>query len=214
MNYKVEIAENLLQIKAIKLSPQKPFTWASGIKSPIYCDNRVTLSHPAVRNKLKKAFTEMALTFDGVNTIAGVATAGIPHGTLLADSLNLPYVYVRSSPKAHGRKNLIEGELPNNARVLLVEDLISTGGSSLKAAEALQKNGATVVAVLAIFTYNLEVAEINFKRAAIPYYALSDYPTLLEIAKSKNYISVKEKETLDRWNENPSEWYEKYVKTN
>lgn len=207
INYKIAVAEKLLQIKAIKLSPQRPFTWASGIKSPIYCDNRLTLSFPEVRNLVKNGFYDLAKQFEGVNTIAGVATAGIAHGVLLAEAMNLPYVYVRSSAKEHGRQNLIEGQLNEGAKVLLVEDLISTGGSSIKAANALQEAGAEVIAILAVFTYGFEKAKINFEKAGIPYYTISDYRTLLDIAQKENYISNDEKLILDKWNQNPEKWY-------
>nr|MCU0346243.1 orotate phosphoribosyltransferase [Saprospiraceae bacterium] len=158
MNIASEVAKRLLQIKAIKLSPQKPFTWASGILSPIYCDNRLVLSHVDTRGFVKDCLVEKSKDFASFDAVAGVATAGIAHGMLLADALGLPFAYVRSKAKEHGRQNLIEGELPENAKVLVVEDLISTGGSSLQAVESVRQAGYKVVGVLAIFSYNFDKA--------------------------------------------------------
>ncbi len=206
MSSSSEIARKLLQIKAIKLSPQTPFTWASGMKSPIYCDNRITLSYPEIRSSIKETFAALCSKYPEATCIAGVATAGIAHGALLAEELGLPYVYVRSKPKAHGRQNLIEGELPENARVIVVEDLISTGGSSIKAVEALRKSGAEVITVVAIFTYNFPKAKENFTAASCPYETLSDYDTLLVEAENINYITKEQKELLKNWKENPKKW--------
>ncbi len=205
-----QLAQKLLQIKAIKLRPQTPFTWASGIKSPIYCDNRITLSHPDLRNNIKASFADKAADYPEANCIAGVATAGIAHGALLADALGLPYVYVRSKAKAHGRQNLIEGELPENARIILVEDLISTGGSSIQAANALTEAGAEVLIVFAIFSYGLQKAADNFKEIDCEYVTLSNYKTLLAEAESTNYITKSEKETLEKWSSSPESWYKKH----
>lgn len=204
-NYAAKVARHLLEIKAVKLSPNEPFTWASGILSPIYCDNRVALSYPAVRNFLKQCLKEASEKFD-FNTVAGVATAGIPHGTLLADALGTPFVYVRASAKDHGRKNLIEGELPANAKVLVVEDLISTGGSCLKVADALQTAGAQVCGVLAIFQYGFEQATREFEAHNIPLHTLTDYNTLVQEAVSIGYISENDLATLHKWRENPQGW--------
>ena len=205
-----QLAQKLLQINAIKLKPQTPFTWASGIKSPIYCDNRITLSHPALRSEIKNSFAEKAALFDDVNCIAGVATAGVAHGALMADAMELPYVYVRSKAKAHGRQNLIEGELSENARIIVVEDLISTGGSSIQAVNALREAGAEVLVVFAIFTYGFKVATDNFNQIDCPYLALSNYDTLLTEALKVNYISQEEKNILEEWNAAPDSWYDKY----
>lgn len=205
-----QLAQKLLQIKAIKLRPQTPFTWASGIKSPIYCDNRITLSHPVIRNEIKAAFAKKAEEYPQSNCIAGVATAGVAHGALLADALDLPYVYVRSKAKAHGRQNLIEGELPQNAKIIVVEDLISTGGSSIQAVNALRAAGADVLVVFAIFSYGFQKAIENFKDVNCPFISLSDYKTLLAEAESSSYISEKEKSTLEEWNASPETWYDKY----
>ncbi|MCB0664063.1 MAG: orotate phosphoribosyltransferase [Saprospiraceae bacterium] len=206
MSLASEIAEHLLQIKAIKLSPQSPFTWASGIKSPIYCDNRVSLSYPSVRNKVKAGFVEKSKSFGPFDVVAGVATAGIPHGAMLADALGLPFIYVRSKPKSHGRQNLIEGELPEGAKVLVIEDLISTGGSSIQAVDALRESGAEVIGVLAIFTYGLSKADENFSKANCKFATLSDYDTLLEKATEIGYVEKDALETLQNWRKDPEHW--------
>ncbi|MEL6923543.1 MAG: orotate phosphoribosyltransferase [Bacteroidota bacterium] len=203
-----KIAQHLLQIKAIKLSPQNPFTWASGLQSPIYCDNRIILSYPAVRRELKACLAETSKAFAPFDTIAGVATAGIPHGTLLADALDLPFCYVRSKAKAHGRQNLIEGELKPGQRVLVTEDLISTGGSSLKAVEALREAGAEVVGVIAIFNYGFEKASSAFAKASCPFKTLSDYNHLLEEAVKANYVQANDLQSLQEWRKNPQAWSE------
>jgi orotate phosphoribosyltransferase len=209
-NYAAKVARHLLEIKAVKLRPNEPFTWASGILSPIYCDNRVALSYPAVRNFLKQCLKEASENFD-FNTVAGVATAGIPHGTLLADALGDPFVYVRASAKDHGRKNLIEGELPQNAKVLVVEDLISTGGSCLKVVEALQAAGAEVSGVMAIFEYGFEQAKKEFADHNVPYHTLTDYDTLVKEAVSIGYITENDLATLHKWRENPQGWAPLYA---
>jgi len=196
-----EVARQLLQIKAIKLSPQKPFLWASGIESPIYCDNRLVLSHPSVRKFIKSALVEEAKGFGPFDVVAGVATAGIAHGVLLADALDKPFVYVRSKAKAHGRQNQIEGELSADARVLVVEDLVSTGGSSLQAVEALRQAGATVLGVLAIFSYGLPEAHRAFEAAKCPLKTLTDYPTLIAIAHTTRHIDPEDLTLLNAWRE-------------
>src|SRR5476651_2647026 len=171
-----KVAEFLLQIKAIKLQPDNPFTWASGWKSPIYCDNRITLSHPTVRTYIRQKLTQLIQEkFGAVGCIAGVATAGIPQGVLVAQELGLPFIYVRSKPKDHGTGNLIEGEVMQGKRVVVIEDLISTGKSSLQAVEALRKAGYQVAGLAAIFTYQFDVATENFKEAKCPFVTLSNY---------------------------------------
>lgn len=206
MQHAAAVARHLLSIQAVKLAPHEPFTWASGIQSPIYCDNRIALSHPAVRTFLKNCLAEMAREFEPFDVVAGVATAGIPHGALLADVLEKPFVYVRSGAKDHGRRNLVEGELDPGARVLLIEDLISTGGSCLKAVEALQDMGCTVVGVLAIFQYGFPKAKTAFAEKGIPFQTLTDYDTLLREASAAGYIQPTDLDTLRRWRENPEGW--------
>lgn len=206
------VASKLLSIKAIKLNVTEPFTWASGIKSPIYCDNRLILSYPQIRDYIKDQFKSKLWAFGDPEVIAGVATAGIPHGALLADCTNKPFIYVRSSSKAHGRKNMIEGELKPGSRVLVIEDLISTGKSSLAACEALQEAGAEIIGVLAIFTYGLEIAKDNFKSKGIPMDTLTNYRALLVAANEANYITESDKRILENWNESPKAWSENYLK--
>ncbi len=211
MSVAAEVAKKLLQIKAIKLSPQRPFTWASGILSPIYCDNRILLSYPLVRDYIKKCLIDKAKTFEGVNMIVGVATAGIPHGALLADALGIPFAYVRSKAKAHGRQNLIEGEVRGVERVLIIEDLISTGGSSLDAVRVIEAKGCKIEGVLAIFSYDLPQAKENFEAEDCAYYALSNYNILLDEALKCNYIQASDFNILKAWRENPKEWGTKFV---
>ena len=201
-----QIANKLLEISAIKLQPKDPFTWASGLKSPIYCDNRVLLSYPEIRDMVKDAFVEKSKVFREFDVVAGVATAGIAHGALLADAIDKPFVYVRSKPKGHGMQNLIEGYLPEGAKVLVIEDLISTGMSSIAACNALKENGADLVGVLAIFTYGFPQAYEAFSEAGIPMDTLSNYRNLLEGALSTSYINEDEKEVLEAWNKNPKQW--------
>jgi orotate phosphoribosyltransferase len=203
------IAQKLLQIKAIKLSPQNPFTWASGIKSPIYCDNRITLSYPAIRTEIKKGLAELSKNFGSFNHISGVATAGIAHGALLADHLDLPFSYVRSSSKKHGRQNKIEGYIAEGSKILVVEDLISTGGSSLLAVEDLRENGFEVVGVMAIFTYEFRIAKESFEKAKCNFNTLSNYTALLSEARIAHFISEKEAEVLSQWSNDPEGWYKK-----
>lgn len=206
-----EVARNLLEIKAIKLSPSAPFTWASGIQSPIYCDNRVALSYPAVRSFLKKCLAEKSAEFGNFDVVAGVATAGIPHGALLADLLEKPFVYVRSSAKDHGRRNMIEGELQAGQRVLVIEDLISTGGSCIVAAEALREVGAVVVGVLAIFQYGFAKATTAFSEKNIAFQTLTNYDVLIQEAIKMGYVGEKDLITLKQWRENPEGWGALYV---
>lgn len=207
MNNAATIARHLLNINAVKLQADNPFTWASGMRSPIYCDNRITLSYPKIRTEIRNAFVELAKNYKDIDMIAGVATAGVAHGALLADALELPYIYVRSANKSHGRQNQIEGELFPNANILVVEDLISTGGSSIQAVNVLRDAGANVAAVFAIFNYGFEKAINNFKEAKCDFQTLSDYSALLEEAKNMEYIDQKGLETLKAWNINPQDWY-------
>lgn len=206
MNIANEVAEKLLQINAVKLNPQNPFTWASGIQSPIYCDNRLVLSFPHVRSFVIEAFVEKAAQFEPFDIIAGVATAGIPHGALLADRLEKPFIYVREKAKSHGRQNQIEGNIFEGARILLIEDLISTGGSSLKAVETLREAGCEVVGILAIFSYGFQKATDVFNAARCPFDTLSNYNVLVEKAIEKHYISPNDLETLQHWRESPTTW--------
>ncbi|MCB0618580.1 MAG: orotate phosphoribosyltransferase [Saprospiraceae bacterium] len=199
MNLAAEVARKLLQIKAIKLSPQKPFTWASGIQSPIYCDNRIILSFPSVRNFIKQALTVEAAKFGEFDAVAGVATAGIAHGMLLADAIGKPFAYVRSKPKEHGRQNQVEGRINSGERVLVVEDLISTGGSSLQAVEVLREAGCEVVGVLAIFSYGFDKAERAFAAARCPFRTLSNYETLIRAAMETGDISGEDLQMLTSW---------------
>ncbi len=200
-------AELLLQIKAIKLQPNEPFTWASGWKSPIYCDNRVTLSYPSVRNFLKEKIAKLVEEKHGKpDVIAGVATGAIAIGVLVAQELGVPFVYVRPEPKKHGRKNQIEGFLESGQNVVVVEDLISTGKSSLNAIKALKEAGATVKGMVAIFSYGFTIAEETFAPHNLDFTTLSNYNILLEQALESNYITEKELHTLEDWRKSPSTW--------
>ena len=200
-------AELLLQIKAIKLQPNEPFTWASGWKSPIYCDNRTTLSFPTIRNYIREKLAQIIEEEYGKpDVIAGVATGAIAIGVLVAQHLNVPFIYVRPEPKSHGRKNQVEGLLEKNQKVVVVEDLISTGKSSLNAVKALKEEGAIVKGMVAIFSYGFDIADENFKKENVKLTTLSDYDNLLEQTFDSNYISKKELETLKQWRENPAEW--------
>jgi orotate phosphoribosyltransferase len=202
-----KVADFLLQIKAVMLQPDKPFTWASGIKSPIYCDNRKTLSNPKIRTYLRQQFVSAIVEeFGKPDVIAGVATGGIPHGVLIAQDLGLPFVYVRSEVKKHGAGNLIEGEIQAGQTVVVIEDLISTGNSTLKAVDALRKEKCVVKGVASIFNYKLKASEDNFKKAKLANIALSDYPTLIERAVETNYITEKNLKTLEDWQKNPEGW--------
>ncbi len=200
-NLAATIAKRLLQIKAIKLSPQKPFTWASGKLSPIYCDNRIVLSHPSVRKEVIQGFVEtiQAQKYPKIDAIVGVATAGIPHGALVANELDLPFAYVRSKAKAHGRQNLIEGELTKGQQVIVIEDLISTGGSALSAVKSLEERGINVIAVLAIFQYQLPEAKAAFEKNNCTFLTLSNYGVLLQQAISLNYITKEDHSVLEAW---------------
>ena len=200
-------AELLLQINAIKLNPRNPFTWASGWKSPIYCDNRLILSFPLIRNYVRDEFAKnIEKQFGKPDVIAGVATGAIGIGILVAESLGLPFVYVRPEPKKHGRQNQVEGFLQKGQNVVIVEDLISTGNSSLLAVEALRAAGANVKGMAAIFTYGFDVATENFKNANVDLLTLSNYQNLLNLAVAKRYITEEEEQTLREWNSSPSTW--------
>lgn len=202
-----EMAEYLLEIKAVVLNAKEPFTWASGLKSPIYCDNRKTLSYPKVRTFIKSAFADViSEDYKDCDVIAGVATAGIPHGVLLADVLNKPFVYVRDKAKGHGLENQIEGKLEKGARVVVIEDLISTGGSSLKAVESLRAAGAEVLGLGAIFTYNFAKSVKAFEEAQCQFFTLSDYPTLLDMAVKLDYIKKEDTQELLKWYQEPEQW--------
>ena len=200
------IAEKLLQINAVKLSPQNPFTWASGIKSPIYCDNRLALSFPDARKLIVDGFFQKSIDFEPFDTIAGVATAGIPWGVLLAERLSKPFIYIRDKPKAHGRQNQIEGLHTEESRILVIEDLISTGGSSLKAVETVRAANCEVVGVLAIFSYGFEAATTIFNESKCPFNTLSDYEILLECAVQRGYVTTSDVETLKNWRLSPATW--------
>jgi orotate phosphoribosyltransferase len=196
-----------LEIEAIKLNYKNPFTWSSGWKSPIYCDNRLALSYPAIRSFIKESLAKaVSQNFSTAECIAGVATAGIPQGALVADTLNLPYIYVRPKPKEHGMGNLIEGKIRKGQQVVLIEDLISTGGSSLKAAQALQEAGFNVLGMVAIFTYGFDVAEKNFEEAKIPLICLSDFNYLLKEAVNKKSLDEDQLIYVKSWRLDPANW--------
>ena len=200
-------AGKLLDIKAIKLQPNNPFTWASGWKSPFYCDNRKTLSYPELRSFVKIEIARVIMEkFPEAEAVAGVATGAIPQGALVADLLNLPFVYVRSKPKDHGLENLIEGELKPGMKVVVVEDLISTGGSSLKAVDAIRRNGCEVVGMVASYTYGFNVAVESFQEAKVPLVTLTNYEAVLEVALKTGYISESDIPVLNEWRKDPSHW--------
>ncbi len=202
-----KVAGLLLRSKAIIFEPAKPFTWASGWQSPIYCDNRVTLSYPEIRDYIKESFTRIIEeAFPSPDLVAGVATGAIAQGVLIAEAMNLPFVYVRPSAKGHGRQNLIEGRLQPGQRVVVVEDLISTGGSSLKAVEALREAGAKVEGMVAIFSYGFQLAEDNFRKAQVALHTLTDYHTLIECAVESGDIQTEQVALLQEWRKNPSQW--------
>lgn len=206
-NLKKEFASKLLKVKAIILQPNNPFTWASGWHSPFYCDNRKTLSYPELRNYVKLELVHKILEFfPEVEAIAGVATGAIAQGALVADELNLPFVYVRSKPKDHGLENLIEGDLKPGTKVVVVEDLISTGGSSLKAVEAIRNNACEVIGMVASYTYDFPVAEKAFKDAGVKLITLTDYEHVVAEALSTGYVSDSDVEVLHEWREAPDKW--------
>jgi orotate phosphoribosyltransferase len=208
-----KIAEFLLQIKAVKLQPENPFIWASGWKSPIYCDNRKTLSYPSIRTYIRQQFVDtINKHFAKPDVIAGVATGGIAVGALVAQEMNLPFVYVRSEAKKHGLTNTVEGEIQSGQSVVVIEDLISTGSSSLKAVEALREKGCNVKGMVSIFTYGFAEADQNFKKAKCIVKTLTSYDVLINRALQKEYITEKEFESLKAWKANPSEWKGSLVK--
>lgn len=207
MSISKAIAADLLEIKAVSLSPSQPFTWASGIKSPIYTDNRVTLAYPEVRNQIEGAFAELIKAeFPEVEVIAGTATAGIPHGAIISDYLKLPFAYIRSKPKDHGAGNQVEGRVAKGQKMVVVEDLISTGGSVLEAVAAAERKGADVLGVVAIFTYELEKASRKFAEAGVKLATLTTYSELIEIAKETGYVTKEELELLKKFKENQETW--------
>jgi len=201
------IAANLLEIGAIRLNTQKPFVWSSGWKSPIYCDNRISLSFPKIRKYIKQALAGSIKTnFPEAEAIAGVATAGIPHGVLVADALNLPFLYVRSKAKGHGLANAIEGKIIAEQKVVLIEDLISTGGSAIAAAKTLKTANMNVLGVSAVFSYDFEEANNNFRKEGIKVNYLSSYPVLIKLALEKNIVTQGEMESLEKWRKSPASW--------
>lgn len=202
-----QIAKELLSIKAVSLSPNEPFTWASGIKSPIYCDNRLTMSYPDVRRLVAKGLANLIKeNYPSVEVIAGTATAGIPHAAWVAEELGLPMVYIRGKSKDHGKKNQIEGRIDNGSKMVIIEDLISTGGSVIDAAQAAKREGADVLGVAAIFTYQLPSGVENFKAAGIPFDTLTNYDELIDVAIENDYISQDDRLLLQEWKKDPSAW--------
>ena len=201
------VAKDLLDIQAITLSPDKPFTWASGLHSPIYTDNRLTISYPAVRRNIYKGMVQLINEhFEDVDVIAGTATAGIPHAAWVAEEMGLPMIYVRSKPKDHGQGKQTEGVLYEGQRVVVIDDLISTGGSVLKAVKAVEKEGADVVGVVSVFTYELPAADDNFQQFGIPYYSVTNYTTLIETAEKTDLIDRTQMKDLHEWRKDPAAW--------
>lgn len=202
-----KVALHLLKINAIKLNPEKPFTWASGLRSPIYCDNRIALSYPAIRNFIRQELTRAAKeNFNDANLVVGVATAGIPQGVLVAQELNLPFAYVRSTVKTHGMTNRIEGHVQKGQIAVVVEDLVSTGKSSLAAVKALRSTGIQVAGMISVFTYDMPAAEENFEKANCRLITLSDYPYLMEAALTNNLIDNEMLDSLYAWRSDPQKW--------
>ena len=203
----LELLNDLLKINSIKISIYKSFSWASGWKSPIYFDNRISLSYPKIRKKITSRLVDIIKAkYKEVDVIAGVATAGIPQGALVADALNLPFIYVRSQNKSHGMKNLIEGKLEKNSRTILIEDLISTGGSSIKSVEAIRESGSEVLSVLSIFNYGFKISKNNFQNISCDTNSIFNYSDLMEIAHQEKYITKSELEKLKNWREDPEKW--------
>lgn len=202
-----DIARDLLKIKAVYLKPEEPFTWASGIKSPIYTDNRVTLAYPETRTLIENGFVEkIRAEFPGVEVIAGTATAGIPHGAIIADNMNLPFAYIRSKPKDHGAGNQIEGRVAPGQKMVVIEDLISTGGSVLDAIAAAKREGADVIGAAAIFTYELPKADKNFADAGVKLVTLSNYTELIHLAEQEGYINAEGLTLLKKFKDNQENW--------
>ena len=203
----LELLNDLLKINSIKISINKSFYWASGWKSPIYFDNRISLSYPKIRKEITlRLFNFIKKKYEKVEVIAGVATAGIPQGVLVADILNLPFIYVRSQNKSHGMKNLIEGKLEKNSRTILIEDLISTGGSSIKSVEAIRESGSEVLSVLSIFNYGFKISKNNFQNISCDTNSIFNYSDLMEVAHQEKYITKSELEKLKNWREDPEKW--------
>ncbi|MCI3027916.1 orotate phosphoribosyltransferase [Desemzia sp. C1] len=202
-----KIADLLLECEAVSLNPKEPYTWASGIKSPIYCDNRITLSYPAVRKEIAKGLADIIRKFyPETEVIAGTATAGIPHAAWVAEELDLPMIYIRSKAKGHGKQNQIEGRLTEGQKVVCIEDLISTGGSVIDAASAVQQAGGAVLGCAAIFSYQLDAAMDNFRKVDLPIYTLSNYSALIKAAVEKGIIKSEDKMLLNEWRDDPAEW--------
>ncbi len=207
MTYSQRVAKALLDINAVTLSPEKPFTWASGMKAPIYTDNRLTISYPAVRQAIVNGMEEqIKLHFGDVDAIAGTATAGIPHATGVAQEMGLPMVYVRTKPKDHGEGKQVEGVLHEGEKVVVIDDLISTGGSVLNAVHAVENEGAEVIGVVSIFTYQLQAAEQNFLSNDLQYFSVTNYTTLINLAKETGLISADHLKSLQQWREDPMKW--------
>ncbi|QZN93187.1 orotate phosphoribosyltransferase [Limosilactobacillus panis] len=211
MSYAETVAKDLLEIHAVTLSPDKPYTWASGLHSPIYTDNRLTISYPAVRQAIYQGMAALIKEhFPEAAVIAGTATAGIPHAAWVAEDLGKPLVYVRSKPKDHGRGKQIEGVLQAGEKVVVIDDLISTGGSVLNAVAAVNKAGATVIGVVSVFTYQLPAADKNFADAGLNYYSVTNYPTLVNVAKENGLISEDHLSSLNEWRQDPAAWSAKH----
>lgn len=208
----LQVALHLLEVKAIKLNPENPFTWASGLRSPIYCDNRVSLSYPQVRNYIRQQLYRAATTFfQDTDVVVGVATAGIPQGALVAEEMDLPFAYVRSGKKDHGMTNQIEGHVKPGQKALVVEDLVSTGKSSLLAVDALREAGVEVLGMVSVFTYGLEIAQKNFEAAQCRLVSLSDYDHLIEAAVKQEYVSKEALASLKDWRNDPQKWSDRYT---
>lgn len=204
------IAKQLLEIQAVSLKPQDPFTWSSGLKSPIYCDNRLTLSYPSLRREIAGGLSQLIQQhFPEAELIAGTATAGIPHAAWVSEQLNLPMCYVRSSAKSHGKTNQIEGQITKGQKVVVVEDLISTGGSAISAAQALQAEGVEVLGIVSIFTYELEKGQKRLEEAQLKAYSLTGYSTLIQVALHQGVIEENDQVTLEKWRKHPEQWQEK-----
>lgn len=207
MSTQKNFAEKLLQIKALQVNVQQPYVWASGWNSPVYCDNRKVLSHPYIRDFVKSELANMVLEhFPDAEVIAGVATAGIPHGVMAADLLKLPFIYVRSKPKEHGMGNQIEGVLHEGQKVVVIEDLVSTGKSSLQAVDAIRAAGGDVIGMCALFTYGFDAATEAMANANVPLYTISNYGALMEVAEEQKIIAPEQKETLEQWRKDPGGW--------
>ncbi|MDO4903164.1 MAG: orotate phosphoribosyltransferase [Limosilactobacillus sp.] len=211
MDYAQTVAKDLLEIHAVTLSPDEPYTWASGLHSPIYTDNRLTISYPAVRQAIYKGMAELIKEhFGDVDVVAGTATAGIPHAAWVAEELNKPFIYVRSKPKDHGRGKQIEGIIEKGQKVVVIDDLISTGGSVLNAVDTVNKEGGEVVGVISVFTYQLPAADENFGAKGLKYYSVTNYSTLVNVAKENGLISEDHLESLHEWRNDPAAWSEKH----